>query len=134
MVYLPLLTILPWAAPPSRRGTPEKVPRGVSGCTKVHRGTYPAVPQCTSGCHGYPEAAGYSRVPCVFSRVGDRPTATILYAQFHFLLIFALVFKQNIRPKYAPPRRPNYTLKWKGGEAAPPISFIFTSSRRGIFW
>ena len=26
------------------------------------------------------------------------------------------------------------TLKWRGGEAAPPIYFKFTPSRRGIFW
>ena len=51
-----------------------------------------------------------------------------------FLLIFGRFLRQNIRPKYAPPRRTNYTLKWRGGEAAPPIYFIFTPSRRGIFW
>ena len=51
-------------------------------------------------------------------------------------LIFAVVFT----PKYWPTfdqnmsRRLNYTLKWRGGEAAPPIYFIFTPSRRGIFW
>ena len=47
--------------------------------------------------------------------------------------IFGLCLKQNIRPKYAPSRRTNYTLKWRGGEAAPPIYFIFIPSRRGIF-
>ena len=41
---------------------------------------------------------------------------------------------QNIWPKNVPPRRTNYTLKWRGGEAAPPIYFIFAPSRRGIFW
>ena len=39
----------------------------------------------------------------ILSRVGDRPTATILQVQFHFFLIFAQFFEQNIRPKYAPP-------------------------------
>ena len=42
---------------------------------------------------------------------------------FIFLILFGFL-KQNIRPKYAPPRRTNYTLKWRGGEAAPPIYFI----------
>ena len=69
----------------------------------------------------------------LLSRVGDRPTATILHVQFHFLNL-AWALRQNIRPKYAPPRRTNYILKWRGGEAAPPIYFIFTPSRRGIFW
>ena len=50
------------------------------------------------------------------SRMGDRPTATILHAQFH-LFIFGSAFKQNIRPKYAPLRRTKCTLKWRGGEA-----------------
>ena len=42
----------------------------------------------------------------ILSRVGDRPTATILHAQMHFF-DFAEAFKANIRPKYAPPRRVN---------------------------
>ena len=70
----------------------------------------------------------------LYSRVGDRPTATILQVQFYFFSFLLWFLKQNIRPKYAPPRRTNYTLKWRGGEAAPPIYFIFTPSRRGIFW
>ena len=64
----------------------------------------------------------------------DRPTATILQAQLHFFWFLLGFLRQNVRSKYAPPRRPNYTLKWRGGEAAPPIYFIFTPSRRGIFW
>ena len=54
-------------------------------------------------------------VGCLLSRVGDRPTATILHAQFHFF-DFCLGFKkQNIRPKFALPRRTSYTL--------PPLQF-----------
>ena len=57
------------------------------------------------------------------------------YCRCNFIFWFLLCFLwQNIRPKYAPPRRTNYTLKWRGGEAAPPIYFIFTPSRRSIFW
>ena len=81
----------------------------------------------------YGSAAVLRTSICVLSRGGDRPTATILHAQFHFL-IFALLFKAKYLTKYTPPRRTNYTLKWRGGEAAPPIYFIFTPSRRGIFW
>ena len=57
----------------------------------------------------------------ILSRVGDRPTATIMRAQFHVFKKFLEFLLQNIRPKYAPPRRTNYTLKWRGGEAAPPV-------------
>ena len=69
----------------------------------------------------------------VLSRVGDRPTATILHAQFHFLFSFGLL-KQDIRPKYAPPRRGKYKVNWRGGFAAPPFYGIIGPSRRGIFW
>ena len=48
-----------------------------------------------------------------------------------FLLGF---LKQNIWPKYSPPRRTNYTLELRGSEAAPPMYFISTPSRRAIFW
>ena len=72
--------------------------------------------------------------PRILSRVGDRPIATILHAQFHFFDFSSGFSSQNVQPKYAPPRKTNYTLKWKGGEAAPLIYFIFTPSRRGIFW
>ena len=43
-------------------------------------------------------------------------------------------FKKNSWPKYAPPRRTNYNIKCRGGKDAPPIYFISTPSRRGIFW
>ena len=57
------------------------------------------------------------------------------FCRCNFFFWFLLGFlRLNIRPKYAPPRRNNYTLKWRGGEAAPLIYFIFTPSRRGIFW
>ena len=66
----------------------------------------------------------------------EREIDQLLQFCMHSLLffLFALVFQQNIPPKYAPPRKTNYTLKWKGGNAAPPIYLIFTLSRRGIFW
>ena len=64
--------------------------------------------------------------PTVLSRVEDRPAATILHARFPFFWFLVQFLKQSTRPKYAPPRRTNYTLKWKGSEAAPPIYFIFT--------
>ena len=51
-----------------------------------------------------------------------------------YVFVFCIGFlKQNFRPKYAPSRRTDYTLKWRIGEAAPPIYFICTHSRRGIF-
>ena len=44
---------------------------------------------------------------CILSRVGDRPTATILHAQFHSFFDFCFgSSKQSIRPKYASPRGP----------------------------
>ena len=42
----------------------------------------------------------YESYAKILSRVGERPSATILHAQFHFW-IFAWVFKANIQPKYA---------------------------------
>ena len=71
---------------------------------------------------------------CEIHSFNSRPAATILQVQFHFFDFCLVLLRQNIRPKYAPPRRTNYTLKWRGGEAAPPIYFMFTPSRRGIFW
>ena len=44
----------------------------------------------------------------VLSRVGDRSTAIILHAQVHFVDFCFRIFTQNIRPKYAPPRRGKY--------------------------
>ena len=38
---------------------------------------------------------------CILSRVGDRPTATILQAQFHFF-DFCLVFKAKYSTKICP--------------------------------
>ena len=53
---------------------------------------------------------------------------------FWFLLGFS---RQNIQPKYAPPRRTNCTLKWRGGEAAPPICveyFVLKTWARSNKW
>ena len=59
----------------------------------------------------------------------------VQFCMHNFIFWFLLgSLRQNILPKYAPPRRTNSTLKWRGGEAAPPVCFIFTPSRRGIFW
>ena len=41
---------------------------------------------CHSGCCVTRERACVPQESCVLSRVGDRPTATILHAQFHFYL------------------------------------------------
>ena len=38
-----------------------------------------------------------------------------------FFLFFLGFLKQNIGPKYAPPRRGKYKVNWRGGFAAPPF-------------
>ena len=59
----------------------------------------------------------------LMSRVGDRPTATILHAQFHCFDFCFWFFKQNIQPKYAPPRKGKYKVNTIGGAASPPLHF-----------
>ena len=51
----------------------------------------------------------------ILSRVGDRPTATILHAQFHFL-IFAWVFKSKYATKICPSQKGQLYFK-------PPLQF-----------
>ena len=56
------------------------------------------------------------------------------FCRRNFILLILLVFlRQNIGPKYAPPRRGKYKVNWRGSFAAPPF-YIIGPSRRGIFW
>ena len=48
-------------------------------------------------------------------------------------VIWIAVFQSTVQPEDTPPRRTNFTFKWKASKAAPPIWFIFPPSRRGIF-
>ena len=79
MVYLPLLTITERMALPStkRRGSGEAEPLSKDFLTK---GIKPPVE---------------GEMKEILSRVGDRPTATILQVQFHFF-DFCFVFEGKI--------------------------------------
>ena len=54
----------------------------------------------------------------VLSRVGDRPTATILQVQFHFLE-FCLVFKTKYLTKICPSQKDQLYLKMEGRRSRP---------------
>ena len=66
-----------------------------------------------------PWGFAWDKVRDVLSRVGDRPIATTLHAQFHFFDFCARFLWQNIRPTYGPPRRGKYKVNWRGSFAAP---------------
>ena len=67
----------------------------------------------------------YSHSVQIQSRVGDRPTATILHAQFHFLT-FAWVFKSKYLIKTYPSQKDHLYIKMQGRRSRPSkLSYIY---------
>ena len=68
------------------------------------------------------------------SRVGDRPTATILQVQFHFFLIFAWVFKTKYSTKICPSQEDQLYFKMEGRRSRPSnLLYIYPFQEGHIF-